>query len=1044
MDFLNKAFDNSRAKKLNKKLDKVLALDGTFTKMSDEELKQKSAELMQRAQKGENESKLMAEAFALMREATKRVLGMKQYPVQLKGAISIAEGNLAEMATGEGKTIVFPLAAYLQAICGKKVIIVTSNDYLAKRDSEQMSKLFGFLGMSVGLSAPQMSTEEKQKAYSCDVTYTTATELGFDYLRDSITNSAANKVLPPDLEYVSVLMDEVDFIILDEAMTPLIISKKNELTKEEEGFLSLIARFVETLEPCEEEATNRYTPNNGDYYYDPKNQLVAFSEKGIEKIEKFFKIDNLFEVKNIELVRYCNNALQAKVSFKKDVNYVVKDGKVQIVGNSTGRILDGRKYSDGIQQAIEAKEGVKITAFTKTEASITIQYLFKHFGHLGGLSGTCKNDEEELKGYGFNSVDKIETNKPLRRIDEHFHFYHTIDAKNQALKNRILELHESGRPILLGTTSVESSEEYAKILDELGLKYNILNAKNDEEESKIVAQAGQRGAITIATNMAGRGTDIQLGGNATFMATEEMEKLGFSRELISFADSYLQPSNEQEKQAREKFNELKSNFKKQTDAEKIDVMRLGGLAVIGTALNTSRRIDNQLRGRAGRQGEPGSSEIFVAWNDIRETFHINEASESEYLRLLAKRKIDIYGEITDDEVIATIENIQEQSEEQFKATRENIFKLSTPENSQRLALFAEKDDIIKICDEFDPEKVELCDTPSTKLEEYMFGLYQNDISKIVDNYYLGKQSADDFSNHKYLSNDDVKYATDYFFSQFAKYKCNIKQPIFNKYLKISSKKAVIQMLKFHKLDLDYDKIENSDSKEELIKNVNNELTAQKQKIKSLCGPTFEKFLESTPKNAVIQMLKSHKVDLDYKKIEKSDSSQDLIENVKNELEIQEKQINERIDALYRSAFVNYMDITPPNEIKDSLSIYALKLFKKSINESKEYYGNLKEYFKNNILSEYNEAWGSHLDRLDQAKFRLGISQITNQNAINDFCKDSYNFYQMLKDEVQSNIIEKTQILLCRCVLTTRALNEDKAKKAAQETQQNSQQQNQEQ
>lgn len=904
MDFLNKAFDNSRAKKLNRKLEKILALDETFTKMSDKELKQKSAELMQRAQKGESESKLMAEAFALVREATWRVLGMKQYPVQLKGGISIAEGNLAEMATGEGKTIVVPLVAYLHALSGKNIHVVTSNDYLAKRDSEQMSKLFGFLGMSVGLSAPQMSTKEKQNAYSCNVTYTTAQELGFDYLRDNNSNSENSKVLRG---LNSVVIDEADNALLDEASTPLILSRKASLSKMEEGLLTIVANFVETLEQSEDEATDDYTPENGDYYYDPKRQLVSLSETGVKKIEKFFKVENLFDAENIELLKFCNNALQAKVLFKKDIDYVVKDGKVQIVGDTTGRILDGRTYSHGIQQAIEAKEGVKITPYTKTISNINFQNFFKLFENLGGLSGTCKTDQEELeKIYGLK-VDKIETNRPLRRIDEHFRFYHTLEAKNEKLRQRILELHNSGRPILLGTNSVENSVELANLLDEMGLEYNLLNAINDEEESKIVAQAGQRGAITIATNMAGRGTDIKLGGNPTFMATEEMERLGFSQELISFADSYLQPSNEQEKQAREKFNELKSNFKKHTDAEKVEVMKLGGLAVIGTALNTSRRVDNQLRGRAGRQGEPGSSEIYVAWNDVRETFHINEDSEAEYLKLLAKRKIDIHGEITDDEVIATVENFQRQSESQLKSSRENNYNFNTPENLQRLAIYSEKEDIIKICDEFDPENVELCDTPSTKLEEFMFGLYQNDISKIVDNYYLGKKSDDDFGNYMDMTDDDFKKSGDY------------------------------------------------------LRNC----------LKKYCFDTSK--------------------------------------------------ITD-----------NYLQMNDPQKIKDNLSVYALKIFKKAINETKDYYSGLKEYIKNNILSEYDEAWGNHLDRLDQAKFQLGISQTTNQNAINDFCKDSYNFYQMLKDEVQTSVIETTHQLLSRCVITTRALKEDKAKQAAQE------------
>lgn len=904
MDLLDKTIEKSRAKKLNKKLEKVLALDETFSKMSDDEFKQKSAELMQRAQKGEKESKLMSEAFALVREATWRVLGMKQYPVQLKGGISIAEGNLAEMATGEGKTIVVPLVAYLHALSGKNVHVVTSNDYLAKRDSEQMSKLFGFLGMSVGLSSPKMNIEEKQHAYSCNITYTTAQELGFDYLRDNSTNSPKNKVLRG---LNSIVIDEADNALLDEASTPLILAENEKSTPTETAMLNHIAKFVRDQ-----------LVEGIDYEVDREHRLASFSEAGIAKIEHKYHVENLFSEDSQDLLNYCNCALQAQTLFIKDVNYVVKDGTVQIVGETTGRILDGRKYQYGIQQAIEAKEGVKISPYSKTKSSVNFQNFFKLYDNLGGMSGTCKTDEEEIeKIYGLR-VDKIETNKPLRRTDDHFRFYHTIDAKNEALKKRILELHESGRPILLGTTSVESSEAYAKIFDELGLKYNILNAKNDEEESKIVAQAGRLGSITIATNMAGRGTDIKLGGNPTFMAVAEMEKLGYSPALISFADSYLQPSNEEEKNAREKFDELKSAFKKQTDAEKIDVMKRGGLAVIGTALNTSCRVDNQLRGRAGRQGEPGSSEIYVAWNDMVETFNVGEDSQVRYLNLLAKRKIDPNKEIIDPKIIAIIENMQKASESQFKQAREQNYNLNTPENMQRLALYSEKEDIIKICDDFDPEDVKLNSEPSTELEKFLFQLYQDDISRIVDDYNRGKKSDNDFGENEDMTDEDFKKSGDYLRKNLQKY------------------------------NMDTSKITDQ-----------------------------------------------------------------------------------------------YLMSTDPKEMKENLSVFALKIFKKSIDSIKDYYHNINDYLKNKILNEYDEAWTTHLTRLEQAKFQLGISQMTNERAINDFCKDSYNFYGLLKDKVRESVIQSTSQTLAQCVIVSNALKEDKAK-TAKTAQQNSFKQNQEQ
>lgn len=895
MDLLDKAMDSSRAKKLDQKLDKILALDATYSQMSDDELKQKSAELVARAKNGEKESKLMPEAFALVREATWRVLGMKQYPVQLKGGISIAEGNLAEMATGEGKTIVVPLVAYLHAIYGENVHVVTSNEYLAKRDSEQMSKLFGFLGMSVGLSTSQMDTKQKQNAYACNVTYTTATELGFDYLRDNSSTSDQDKVLRG---LNSIVIDEADNALLDEASTPLILAKQEDISKFEIEVLRYSTIAINSL------------VEETDFYVDTEHNCVSFSEEGIAKLEKFFHVENLFNEDNQELLTYCNNALKARALFKKDINYVVKDGKVQIVGETTGRILDGRHYSHGIQQAIESKEGLKISPYSTTQSSINFQNFFKLYENIGGMSGTCKTDQEELEQiYGLH-VDKIETNKPIRRTDEHFRFYHTLQAKNEAMKKRILELHKSGRPILIGTTSVENSIALAELLESMGLEFNLLNAINDEEESKIIAQAGKKGAITIATNMAGRGTDIKLGGNPTFMAKEEMQKLGFSPELISFADSHLQPSNEEEQAARDKFNEIKNAFKKETDAEKLEVMKLGGLAVIGTALNTSRRVDNQLRGRAGRQGEPGSSEIFVAWDDMRQNFNVGEDSEEYYLDLVRKRKVDTSKEITDPKIITQIENMQKSAESQLTQARKSNYYINTPENMQRIAIFSEKEEIIKICDEFDPNDVELSDQASTKFEQYLFGLYQADISKIVDDYQLGKKFDNDFSPTENLSDEDYKRSGDYLRNNLKKYGFNTSK-----------------------------------------------ITDQ------------------------------------------------------------------------------YLQTTETGDIKNDILTLSKKIFKKAINETKDYYPHLIDFIKSNIiLKEYDDAWQSHLHRLEQAKFQFGIAQMTNQNAINDFCKDSYNFFILLKDKVRTKVIESINKQLSYCVTTERAMKEEKAKKEVAEKQ----------
>lgn len=897
MDVFDKIIEKSKSSKLNQKLDKILALDKTFSSMTDEQLKQKSAELMQRRQNGESEKKLMTEAFALVREATWRTLGMKQYPVQLKGGISIAEGNLAEMATGEGKTIVVPLVAYLHALSGENVHVVTSNEYLAKRDSEQMSKLFGFLGMEVGLSTSRMNTVEKQAAYSCNVTYTTASELGFDYLRDNDTPYANQKVLRG---LNSIVIDEADHTLLDDASTPLILAAQEQMSKQEKGLLNIVSRVIDSLQ---EEV---------DYEVEKELNLVSFSEEGIDKLEKFFMIDNLFVEENRNLLEYCNNALRAKALFEKDVHYVVKNGKVEIVGETIGRILEGRKYEYGLHQAIEAKEGVDISSYSTQTSNINFQNFFKMFENLGGLSGTCKTDEEELeKIYGL-SVDKIETNKPVIRTDDHFRFYHTIDAKNEALKQRILELHNSGRPILLGTTSVENSVQLADILKEMGLEFNLLNAINEEEESKIIAQAGRLGAITIATNMAGRGTDIKLGGNPTEMAKEDMKKLGFSHALISFADSHLQPKTEQEKEARNKFNELKSAHKKVTDAEKEKVMAAGGLAVVGTALNSSRRVDNQLRGRAGRQGEPGSSEIFVSWQDVKDTFAIGDDKEDEYLTLLKKhankKSVDPTKEITDKKIIDFIENIQIVSESKSKQSREWSFNLNTPEHLQKTALFSEKEEIIKLFDEFDPNKVEISENPHTKLESYFLKLYQDDISKIIDEWVDGKKSKSDINPKENMTTEDFKISGDYLRKRLEKY-------------------------------------------------------------------AFDASIISD----------------------------------------------------------NFLMTHQPNEIKELISTRALNIFQKTIIETRDIIPELSHVLKTDVVESYKKYWSDHIKRLDKAKFQLSLAS-ADQNALNYFVRDSYNFFQLLKDQVRTNIIKTTTKDLVVSVNTVRGVVADREKQAKQKEQ----------
>lgn len=878
---VEKLSEIARMNKLNQKVEKVIALDKVFAVMSDEQLKQKSSELVSRRKNGESENKLIYESFALVREATWRTLGMKQYPVQIKGGISIAEGNLAEMATGEGKTIVVPLVAYLHALSGENVHIITSNEYLASRDSEQMSKLFGFLGMKVGLSLSGMDIEQKQEAYSCNITYTTASELGFDYLRDNNSPYAEQKVLRG---LNSIVIDEADHTLLDEASTPHILSVQESISQDEQEFLRAVAHAIDTLE------------EGVDYEVEPDNFFAALSESGIKKLENFFRIDSMFCDENISLFGVCNNALKAKTLYIKDVNYVVKNGKIEIVGESIGRILEGRQYSHGIHQAIEAKEGVKNNPYSKTTSNINFQNFFRLYKNLGGMSGTCKTDEEELQAtYGIR-VDKIETNKPVIRKDEHFRFYHTLDAKEQALKERILELHRSGRPILLGTTSIENSINLAHMLNEMGLEYNLLNAINEEEEGKIIAQAGRLGAITIATNMAGRGTDIKLGGNPTEMAKDDMKKLGFSSALISFADSHLQPTTQKQQEARKIFDELKAKHKMTTDAEKNKVLECGGLAVIGTALNTSRRVDNQLRGRAGRQGEPGSSEFFVAWDDIKDTMkpskEVEELYEEQIKKLIKKKSVDPTKEIGNKNIIEFVENIQLLCEANNQTARHSNFQLNTPENMQRAEIDYQKQNIIKICDEFEPFLVEISPEPKTELEKYMKAQYHDEISSIVKEWFDAKKHCKDKTN---AENGDI--------------------------------------------------------------------------VRKKLG----KFLFN-PKVVTDEFLNSNS----------------------------------------------------PDEITEKLSNFALKLFQRSIIETRELAPEIGKTMKVDMINKHINFWDDHIERLDKAKFQYGLSSMTqNPNAIFNYIKDSANAFQQYQSRVRSEIISSTTEYLTRAVEAIRNFQQDK-------------------
>lgn len=591
------SMDQKKLNKLDKMALKIEALEPEISALSDSQLREKTDQFKKRLEMGETLDDLMTEAFAVAREAAWRVLGLKPFHVQLIGGIVLHQGRLAEMKTGEGKTVTATLPAYLNALSGKGVHIVTVNEYLASYQAEEMGKVYNFLGLSVGTIVSQMDSASRRAAYNADITYGTNSEFGFDYLRDNMV-IYDNERCQRGLEFA--IVDEVDSILIDEARTPLIISGPGEKSTE---MYNIVDAFVRRLK--EEE----------DFTLDEKSKTVSLTEEGVAKCEKAFSLENLADPANIELNHHINQALKANFLFKRDRDYVVQDGQVLIVDEFTGRILIGRRYSDGLHQAIEAKEHVKVERENKTLATITYQNYFRMYKKLSGMTGTAKTEEEEFNGIYNLDVVCIPTNKPMIRKDQNDVIYRTVKAKYNAVVDEVVRAHEKGQPVLVGTVSVEKSEIISSLLKSRGVKHEVLNAKNHAKEAEIVAQAGRYGAVTIATNMAGRGTDIMLGGNPDFMARKKLRKLGFEEHIIELAAGKQEVDDPEILECRRQYNELYVQFKKETDAEHDKVTEAGGLYIIGTERHESRRIDNQLRGRSGRQGDPGESRFFISLED---------------------------------------------------------------------------------------------------------------------------------------------------------------------------------------------------------------------------------------------------------------------------------------------------------------------------------------------------------------------------------------------------------------------------------------------
>lgn len=660
-------------KKLNRMADKVLALEEKYAGLTDEQLRDQTDFFKSRLKVGETLDDILFDAFAVVREAAYRVLNMRHYKVQIVGGICLHQGRVAEMKTGEGKTLVATLPAYLNALTGNGVHIVTVNDYLAARDAEWMGKIYKFLGLTVGVAISGMEDEDKKKAYACDITYGTNNEMGFDYLRDNL-KSRVEQMVQRGLAFA--IVDEVDSILIDEARTPLIISGKGQESSDK--YVSA-NRFVKTL------------VKDKDFTIDIKEKSVQITESGAKKAESFFGLNNFADIENATLSHHIQQALKANFIFRKDNDYVVSDGEVIIVDEFTGRLMIGRRYSDGLHQAIEAKEGVKIRNENKTYATITFQNYFRLYKKLSGMTGTAKTEEEEFRAiYGLDVLE-IPTNKPVARKDNPDIIYKTANGKNKAIIDEIAQRHNNGQPVLVGTVTVEKSEEISKLLIRKGIKHNVLNAKNHAREADIVAQAGRYSAVTIATNMAGRGTDILLGGNPEFMAKRKLREEGVAEDVIELATSYISEIPDDVREIRNHYREIYEKFKAQTDAEKEKVIAAGGLHILGTERHESRRIDNQLRGRSGRQGDPGSSVFFISLeDDLAKRF-----GGDRMQRVYEFFKIEEDQPLQSKMLSRSIENAQRTIEGRNFGIRKHVLQYDDVMNKQREVMYAERMKVIR-------------------------------------------------------------------------------------------------------------------------------------------------------------------------------------------------------------------------------------------------------------------------------------------------------------------------------------------------------------
>ena len=687
---LFKSYSEKEVKRVKPLVDKINGLEDEFMKLTDAELKAKTDYFKKQLKDGKTLDDILPEAFATVREASKRVLGMRHFDVQLIGGIILHQGRIAEMKTGEGKTLVATLPVYLNALTGKGVHVITVNDYLAKRDSEWMGKVYKFLGLTVGLVIAGMNPAEKQQAYNCDVTYGTNNEFGFDYLRDNMV-IYKDQLVQRGLNYA--IVDEIDSILIDEARTPLIISgranKSSDLYKKADSFVRKL-HAKEIIEEDVKDFDQAEDNENYDYIVDLKAKSASLTQKGIKKAEEEFGLENFNDIENSEIVHNVNQALRAHGIMKKDIDYIVKDGEVLIVDEFTGRIMYGRRYNNGLHQAIEAKERVKIADESKTLATITFQNYFRMYDKLSGMTGTAMTEEGEFQEIYNLDVVEIPTNKPMARKDNVDIIYKNEDAKFRAVVEDVKKSYEKGQPVLIGTVSIEKSEKLSKILTQNRIKHVVLNAKFHEQEAEIIAQAGKLGAVTIATNMAGRGTDIMLGGNSEYLAKQEMKKQKYSEELIEQATAYNETEDQEILDARKKFKELQDKFEKDISVEKEKVIAAGGLKIIGTERHESRRIDNQLRGRSGRQGDVGESRFYIALDDDLMKIFGGDRITNLYNRLGASEDLPIEVKM----VSKGVERAQKKVEGRNFSIRKNVLKYDDVMNAQREVIYKQRRQVL--------------------------------------------------------------------------------------------------------------------------------------------------------------------------------------------------------------------------------------------------------------------------------------------------------------------------------------------------------------